>query len=82
MGPESAKSFPGQQLVGAAAEPEIIATEPRPDIPLAGPQPEVSSPVAQPHPLSDGTAQVQPEVKAPGPAGPTGQAGDRLRSAR
>jgi hypothetical protein len=63
MGPESAKSFPGQQLVPAAAEPKIIPAEPRPDIPLAGPQPEVSSPVAQPHPLSDGAAQVQPEVK-------------------
>jgi transposase len=65
MGPESAKSFPGQQLVRAAAEPEIIPAQPRADIPPAGPQPEVSSPVAQPHPLSDGPAQVQPEVKTP-----------------
>jgi transposase len=39
MGPESAKSFPGQQLVHAGTQPVAVRAEPQPDPVLGAPQP-------------------------------------------
>jgi hypothetical protein len=39
MGPESARSFPGQQLVHAGTQPVAVCAEPQPDPVLGAPQP-------------------------------------------
>jgi transposase len=69
MGPESAKSSPGQQLVHAAPRPYVGGAEHQPDTDDAAPQPEALH--AGPRPATD---QVEPQSDtapaAPQPEGP------------
>ena len=70
MGPESAKSFPVQQLVRAAPQPELISAEPRPGAGATPPPSGVGSPVTGPQPVGvsgDVAAPLPPEVGPPTP---------------
>jgi transposase len=70
MGPESAKRFPGQQLVHAGPEREIIATEPPSQTVATAPRSGAESSVAGPPPvgLSVGVAAApEPGVELPPP---------------
>jgi DDE superfamily endonuclease len=70
MGPESAKSSPGQQLTHAEPQPGPLPTEPPTEAVAAAPQPGVEPPVPGPQPdrLSrDISPEPQPGVERPNP---------------
>jgi transposase len=68
MGPESAKSFPGQRLVHAGPKRANLATGPQPEAVAAAPGPGVEPPVTgPPADLSGDTAAPEPRVEPPPP---------------